>query len=86
MGILLFYDLSEEYDQTVITKWLDDIRVHTIERGLDPTIVLVGAKSDIKLQETEDSLRIDADKNNIPFFVTSAKMNVNIEEVILFMI
>ena len=56
MGILLFYDLSEGYDQTVIKKWLDDIRVHTIERGLDPTIVLVGAKSDIKLQETEDSL------------------------------
>lgn len=81
MGILLIYDVSDENSFLNIRNWMKNIEQHASDNVLK---VLVGNKAD--LDESRRAVPYSrgkalADEYRIPFFETSAKSGVNVEEV-----
>ncbi|CAF1176315.1 unnamed protein product [Adineta ricciae] len=79
-GIILFYDVTQANSFENINKWLRTIDEHLSD---DVVKMLVGNKCDMVEQccvsrELGESL---ARKHNIPFYETSAKFNININEI-----
>ncbi|GKD82488.1 Ras-related protein RabA6a-like protein [Tanacetum coccineum] len=85
LGAMLIYDITRQGTFDNIKKWLHELR----EFGdRDMVIVLVGNKSDlVDLREVdvEDGQKL-AQLENLYFMETSAKDNLNVEDVFLQMI
>ena len=78
-GIILTYDVGDRTSFVNLPNWLDDIRKNT---GM-VCILLVGNKIDLPGVVTEEEGRNLAQKNNIPFILTSAKNDQNVQDAFL---
>ncbi|CAH0758765.1 unnamed protein product [Diatraea saccharalis] len=80
-GVIVVYDVTNGESFANVKRWL-----HEIEQNCDVVNkVLVGNKNDCpsrKVVVTEDAQRF-ANQMNIPLFETSAKENINVEEMFL---
>ena len=81
-GIILIYDISN-YDSFKATNgWMESIKDNGKK---DLPIILVGNKCDLSDEERQVSLKEGEDKANefqIPFFETSCKNGININEAV----
>ena len=83
MGILLVYDVSEIDSFNNVTNWMSQIDENA---GEGVKRVLVANKCDVPIEErvvSEEVGRGLAEKYGIPYFETSAKNNLNVEESFL---
>mmetsp|Transcript_13894 Transcript_13894/g.50609 ORF Transcript_13894/g.50609 Transcript_13894/m.50609 type:complete len:217 (+) Transcript_13894:256-906(+) len=81
MGILLVYDVTDESSFNNIRNWMRNIEQHAAD---NVNKILVGNKCD--MDESKRAVPTSrgqalADEFNIPFFETSAKSNINVENV-----
>ena len=77
-GIVVVFDLTKRETFESVANWLDVIK----ENFNEVTIVLFGNKCDcesIRQVTTEEATQF-AQKKNMPYFETSAKKNINIED------
>ena len=79
---LIVYDISNKDSFKNVLNWIEDCKVFSPKNIL---LVLIGNKSDLneKRQVSIEEGKKVADENNMIFFETSAKDNVNINEVFL---
>ena len=77
-GCLIVYDITNEESFNNLDKWLAKAK----ESCPDIPIILIGNKSDLKEERKVDKQNGEdyAKKNNLAFFETSAKENINIKE------
>jgi small GTP-binding protein len=76
-GVILAYDVTDRTSFSNIPAWLDDIKKNT-----DCVhILLVGNKIDLNEVVSQDEGAELAGKNNIPFILTSAKKDQNVQSV-----
>lgn len=78
-GIILTYDVSDRTSFTNIPNWLEDIRTNT---GF-VHILLVGNKTDLKEVVNESEARKLSHSNSIPYILTSAKNDKNVQDAFL---
>ena len=80
-AIIICYDVSDKESFTKVPSWMEEIKKYCTNSNFIP-IVLVGNKCDIVDSKavTFSEGEQYAKKENIPFFETSAKQNVNVEE------
>ncbi|OIW11227.1 hypothetical protein TanjilG_28318 [Lupinus angustifolius] len=83
MGILLVYDVTDESSFNNIRNWIRNIEQHASD---NVNKILVGNKAD--MDESKRAVPTSkgqalADEYGIKFFETSAKTNLNVEEVFL---
>ncbi|XP_064382537.1 ras-related protein Rab-10-like [Halichondria panicea] len=80
MGIILVYDITSQRSFDNITKWLQNIEMHA---SADVERILIGNKCDWEARRVVSKERgaALAHNQNIPFLETSAKTNLNVEEV-----
>ncbi|KZV38950.1 hypothetical protein F511_41433 [Dorcoceras hygrometricum] len=81
MGILLVYDVTDESSFNNIRNWIRNIEQHASD---NVNKILVGNKAD--MDESKRAVPTSrgqalADEYGIKFFETSAKTNMNVEEV-----
>jgi len=78
-GIALVYDVTNEQSFQNIRKWIQD--VHTYAES-NVSIVLIGNKCDLESKKVveESRGRELAEEYSIPFFQTSAKADINVQE------
>ncbi|CAH9125195.1 unnamed protein product [Cuscuta epithymum] len=81
MGILLVYDVTDESSFNNIRNWIRNIEQHASD---NVNKILVGNKAD--MDESKRAVptfkgQTLADEYGIKFFETSAKTNMNVEEV-----
>ena len=81
MGIILTYSVVEPETFRNIENWMKQIQQQASENVCK---ILVGNKCDIdnRQVDTEEGRRL-ADKYGIPFFETSAKSGINIEDTFM---
>ena len=79
-AIALVYDVTDKESFDNITNWTDQINQHADE---DVSKILIGNKCDMesKVQVSEAEGRALAAKYNIPFYLCSAKHDINVTEV-----
>jgi len=79
MGVLLVYDVTDDKSFANIKNWIRNIEQHASE---NINKVLVGNKCDLADKRLIDTARGKslADEFKIPFFETSAKNSINVEE------
>ena len=79
---LIVYDISNKDSFKNVLNWIEDCKVFSPKNIL---LVLIGNKSDLndKRQVSIEEGKKVADESNMIFFETSAKDNVNINEVFL---
>lgn len=80
MGILLVYDVTDEASFNNIRNWMRNIEQHA---STSVNKILVGNKSDMEDRRAVPTERGQALANEygIPFFETSAKENIAVEDV-----
>lgn len=78
MGILLVYDVTDETSFNNIRNWMRNIEQHASQ---SVSKILIGNKCDMEDKRVVPTSRGQAlaDEFGIPFFETSAKANVNVE-------
>ena len=84
-GILLIFDVTEKETFTHVRDWIERIHEESPE-GI--TICLVGNKIDMnesRVISNEEGKKI-ADEFKIPYFETSAKSNIGVEEVFTYLV
>ena len=84
-GILLILDVTDKETFTHVRDWIERIHEESPE-GI--TICLVGNKIDMKesrVISNEEGKKI-ADEFKIPYFETSAKSNIGVEEVFTYLV
>jgi len=79
MGILLVYDCTDEQSFQNIRNWIRNIEQHAAD-NVDK--ILIGNKCDIMSEKVIETSRGKAlaEEYGIPFFETSAKNNLNVQE------
>jgi len=82
MGVLLVYDVTDDKSFANIKNWIRNIEQHASE---NINKVLVGNKCDLVDKRIIDTARGKAlaDEFHIPFFETSAKNSINVEEAFI---
>lgn len=75
-GIILAYDVSDRTSFNNIPVWLEDIRKYTNSVN----ILLVGNKIDLKKVVSDAEAKDFAQSSSIPFILTSAKNDENVQE------
>ena len=78
-GIILTYDVNDGTSFTNLPNWLEDIRKNTESVH----IFLVGNKIDLPEVVSETKGRTLAENNGIPFILTSAKNDQNVQDAFL---
>lgn len=86
-GCIVVYDITNAKTFERCSSWIDDFRRHN-ENASDVLMVLAGTKLD--LANTENKREVDrseaeafAKREGLTFFETSAKTDVNVEEVFM---
>jgi len=81
-GILLIYDIANKTSFNSIGKWMESIEEISSSNTI---VILIGNKSDLEderqVKKEEGERR--AKEYNIPFYETSCKTGINIDEVFL---
>jgi small GTP-binding protein len=78
-GIILTYDVGDRTSFINLPNWLEDIKKNT---GF-VHILLVGNKIDLQEVVTESEGRNLAQSNSIPFILTSAKIDQNVQDAFM---
>eukprot|EP00775_Hariotina_reticulata_P003290 gene3290-3567_t len=83
-GIIVMYDVTDQFSFTQAKKWLDDTDMPAKE---DISKLLVGNKSDLDSMRVVDyqKAKAFADEIGIPFLETSAKNSSNVEQAFMTM-
>lgn len=79
-GVVLVYDITDRDSFNKIRDWIESCRDSS--RGTNIKMVIVGNKIDLKEDRvvlTDEGIKF-ASGYGIPFYETSAKENINIEE------
>lgn len=82
MGFLLMFDLTHEESFVNVRSWLSQLHTHAYCE--DPTIILIGNKSDLEKERQvgEQAARDLADTLGIKYFETSAKTGENVTDAV----
>jgi Ras-related protein Rab-27A len=82
MGFLLMFDLTHEESYVNVRSWLSQLQTHAYCE--DPTIVLIGNKSDLEDRRVVEaaSARQLAETLGIKYFETSALTGENVNEAV----
>ncbi len=83
MGILLVYDVTDETSFNNVRGWMRNIEQHA---SSNVNKVLIGNKCDVSAEKRVISKargQALADEFGIPFFETSAKASVNVEDAFM---
>jgi len=83
MGILLVYDVTDESSFNNVRGWMRNIEQHASQ---NVNKVLIGNKCDVSADKrviTKARGQALADEFGIPFFETSAKSSVNVEDAFM---
>lgn len=82
MGFLLMFDLTHEESFVNVRSWLSQLQTHAYCE--DPTIVLIGNKSDLEDRRVveQSSARQLAETLGIKYFETSALTGENVNEAV----
>ena len=83
MGILLVYDVSDEKSFENVRGWMRNIEQHA---SASVNKILIGNKCDVSEEKraiTKARGQALADEFGIPFFETSAKASVNVEDAFM---
>jgi len=83
MGILLVYDVSDEKSFENVRGWMRNIEQHA---SSSVNKILIGNKCDVSEEKraiTKARGQALADEFGIPFFETSAKASVNVEDAFM---
>ena len=76
-GIIVVFDVTNRATFQNVVNWLREIK----ENFNSPAIILFGNKCDLpERQVTKEEAEIFAKQNNLPYFETSAKEKININE------
>ena len=77
-GILFVYDLTNENTFEGVKNWIEESE----KRGNDAKKILLGNKCDLKHKKkvSDEEVKIYLKDNDLDFFETSAKENINIKE------
>jgi Ras-related protein Rab-8A len=76
-GIALVYDVTHEGSFQNIRKWIQDVRTYAED---SVNIVLIGNKCDLERKVEKKAGENLAEEYGIPFFETSAKQDINVQE------
>lgn len=78
-GFVVCYDITSKESFNCVTMWLNEIKKNASE---DKQVVLIGTKVDLddERQVTKEQGQNLANNNKIPFFETSAKDGINLNE------
>merc|ERR1712137_397723 len=82
-AIIICYDVSDKDSFTSLSDWMNEIKQYCLkDKTKHVPICLVGTKCDIVDTKAVkfDEAQAYANKENIPFFETSALQNVNLQE------
>mmetsp|Transcript_13423 Transcript_13423/g.32916 ORF Transcript_13423/g.32916 Transcript_13423/m.32916 type:complete len:217 (+) Transcript_13423:252-902(+) len=89
MGAFMIYDVTKKVTFQNVVRWLRELRDHS---SGDISLYLIGNKIDLVNDEPNTrEVSIDEGKEfarerNVPFFETSAKTNINVQEAFIQMI
>lgn len=79
-GVMLFYDITNHKSFENVSYWMNTIRTSSLPDNVK--VILIGNKCDLENRRVVDSKSGEdlARELNVPFFETSTKANINIEE------
>ena len=79
-GILLLYDITNKYSFQSVNKWMESIKEAAGEKI---SVILIGNKCDLEKERevSKEEGKEKAKQFNIPFYETSCKEGININEV-----
>jgi len=82
--MILAYDVTDENSFQNVHTWMRSIALHT---DANISILLIGNKADLKDDRVVSTARgaALAEEYNVPFFETSAKSNIGVQEIFLAM-
>lgn len=81
-AVIIVFDLSNSKSYSNLDKWITDINKIIKDEPYPPLKYLVGSKDDLLSEEIDMLKYIDyAEKNNMIFFSTSAKLRRNVSEL-----
>eukprot|EP01155_Anaeramoeba_flamelloides_P030189 Anaeramoba_flamelloidesa86256_138.p2 GENE.a86256_138~~a86256_138.p2 ORF type:complete len:202 (-),score=36.21 a86256_138:928-1533(-) len=82
MGIILVYDVTNEKSFLNVRNWIKNIETHASENVCK---MLIANKADLTTERVVDDKRGEelANEYGIPFYGTSAKTNMNVDESFL---
>lgn len=80
MGFILMYDVTNEESFNSVQDWVTQIKTYSWDNA---QVILVGNKSDMENERviTYDRGKQLADQLGLEFFETSAKENINVQDV-----
>ncbi|KAH0792444.1 Rab GTPase [Histomonas meleagridis] len=79
-GILLVFDLTNQTSFDMVNEWMNSIKENA---SSTVDIFLVGNKCDLEKVVTEDMINEFKRTNNVPYFETSARSGLGIQETFL---
>jgi len=83
-GIILVYDVTDKDTFNNLKHWLQSINSCTSENsGLKK--IVIGNKIDLKREVSQSDAEEFANENNVKYFESSAKQNINISESIRYL-
>lgn len=84
-GIALVFDLTDWHSFRNIHSWVKSTSTHADE---DVVLVLLGNKSDLEEQRVvpKEECEALAQEFNIPYFETSAKLDINVDEAFSYLV
>lgn len=79
-AIIICYDITEIASFQNVKKWMEEVKMYSIAK---PILILCGTKNDLdnKRQISKNEGEEYAKKNGMIFFETSAKNNININDI-----
>ena len=87
-GIFIGFSLTEKNTLESINYWVEQIDQNCNNKGKDLSLVLFGNKCDDKenIQVKQEDIDVIKKKHNLTYFETSAKDNINIQNLFEFLI
>ena len=76
-GFIVAYDISENESIKYVKNWLNEININAPK---NVKVILIGTKCDLDRKISKEEGEKIAQENNIKFFETSAKENINVKE------
>jgi small GTP-binding protein len=83
-GIILLYDVTNKASFENVSRWMKDISDNTHTKRI--VIYLIGNKIDLDREIETEYAEIKSKEFDIPFYEVSARLNLNIREVMRRMI
>jgi Ras-related protein Rab-1A len=79
---IVCFDLTHKNSFTSVVKWIDDFRQYS-NQMTNRTIIIVGTKSDLQREVSQEEIKEFIQVNNYKYYETSAKSGENVEDLFL---